>query len=226
MSGSDDLKNLLDRLKSEVGPLPELPPRPQAPAPERSFRDDRFQREEKPAREERPIRTDRYQPRREEEPRQGAPRRDFMPHPHRPEAQRDLPAVQSPANLAWSENKETTLFGMLTGLIAALGGVLSGLDYLVLIGGVVFMLFSFMLLLSLFGYYLNFRRRAPESHGLAERVDALSRKVEMLSSMAASGGARSYQAASPERERELEHKVEELRVLVKTLARAVDQQGK
>jgi len=220
MSGSEDLKNLLDRLKGEVGPLPEPVPRPAAPGPEHAFRENRFQREERPPRD------DRYQPRREEEPQQNAVRRDFAPRPHRPEAQRDLPAVQSPANLVWNENKETTLFGMLTGLIAALGGVLAGLDYLVLIGGVVFMLFSFMLLLSLFGYYLNFRRRAPDSHGLAERVDALSRKVEMLSSMAASGGARAYQAASPEKERELEHKVEELRVLVKTLARAVDQQGK
>jgi ribosomal protein L12E/L44/L45/RPP1/RPP2 len=220
MSGSDDLKDLLDRLKGEVGPLPEPAPRPAAPAPERAFRENRFQREEKPQRE------DRYQPRGEEEPRQSAARRDFVPRPHRPEAQRDLPAIQSPASLAWSENKETTLFGMLTGLIAALGGVLAGLDYLVLIGGVVFMLFSFMLLLSLFGYYLNFRRRAPDSHGLAERVDALSKKVEMLSSMAASGGARAYQAASPEKERELEHKVEELRVLVKTLSRAVEQQNR
>ncbi|OGR50478.1 MAG: hypothetical protein A2049_03340 [Elusimicrobia bacterium GWA2_62_23] len=219
MSGSDDLKNLLDRLKDEVGPLPEPAPRPAAPAPERVSREDSFRREERPPRQ------DRYQQSREEEPRQSAVRRDFAPRPHRPEAQRDLPAVQSPASLAWSENKETTLFGMLTGLIAALGGVLAGLDYLVLIGGVVFMLFSFMLLLSLFGYYLNFRRRAPDSHGLAERVDALSRKVEMLSSMAATGGARSYQAASPERERELEHKVEELRVLVKTLSRAVEQQN-
>lgn len=220
MSGSEELKDLLDRLKGEVGPLPELPPRPSAPAPERAFREDRFQREERPQRE------DRYQPRREEEPHQSAARRDFVPRPHRPEAQRDLPAIQSPASLAWSENKETTLFGMLTGLIAALGGVLSGLDYLVLIGGVVFMLFSFMLLLSLFGYYLNFRRRAPDSHGLAERVDALSRKVEMLSSMAASAGPRSYSAGSPDRDRELEHKVEELRVLVRTLSRAVEQQNK
>jgi hypothetical protein len=220
MSGSDDLKDLLDRLKGEVGPLPEPAPRPAAPVPDRAFRSDRFQREEKPPRE------DRYQPRGEDEPRQSAARRDFMPRPHRPEAQRDLPAMQSQASLAWSENKETTLFGMLTGLIAALGGVLAGLDYLVLIGGVVFMLFSFMLLLSLFGYYLNFRRRAPDSHGLAERVDALSKKVEMLSSMAASGGSRPYQAGSPDRDRELEHKVEELRVLVRTLARAVEHQDK
>lgn len=209
MSGTEDLKNLLDRLKDEVGPLPEPPARPATPPRQGAASQERFQPRSRDTEAPRPV-----------------PRQDFAFRAHRPEAQRDLPEVQSPGSLAWSENKETTLFGMLTGLIAALGGVLAGLDYLVLIGGVVFMLFSFMLLLSLFGYYLNFRRRSPDAHGLAERVDALSRKVEMLSSMAASAGPRSYAAGSPDRDRELEHKVEELRVLVRTLSRAVEQQNK
>lgn len=212
MSGSEDLKNLLDRLKDEVGPVPQPQPRP-APAP--APRPEAFPRAERfPARA--PA-SDRPQP---------AVMPEHFSRAHRPEAQRDLPPSGGPLNLVWSENKETMLFGMLTALIAAFGGIMGGLDYLVLIGAVVFLLFAFMMVLTLFGYYLNFRRRSPEAHGLAERVDALSRKVEMLSSMAASGGGRSYQNASPERERELEHKVEELRVLVKTLARAVDQQNR
>jgi hypothetical protein len=118
------------------------------------------------------------------------------------------------------------LFGMLASLIAALGGILAGLDYLVLIGAVVFMLFSFVMLLALFGYCLNFRRNSPERSGLTDRVDALSKKVEMIRSMTVSGVGGAYQPAAPERGRELEHKVEELRVLVKTLARAVEQQNR
>lgn len=209
MSGSEDLKKLLEKLKDEVGPLPELPsPLASPPRQDQGPRPARY-----PARP----------PAAEwENPRQ---RPEQLFRPHRPEAQREHADHLMPANLAWSENKETVLFGMLTSLIAVFGGIMAGMDYVVLIGAVVFMLFSFVMLLFLFGYYLNFRARSPESRGLAERVDALSRKVETVSGMAAAGGARAYQAASPEKERELEHKVEELRVLVKTLARAVDQQG-
>lgn len=197
MSGAEDLKNLLDRLKEEVGPLPAEPPRPERP-PARAAA--------APAAMARPA--------------------ERFARAHLPEAQRDSFRAPGGVNLVWSENKESMLFGMLASLIAALGGILAGLDYLVLIGAVVFMLFSFMMLLALFGYYLNFRRRGSEGSGLAERVDALSRKVETLSSMAASRGGGAYQPAAPEKERELEHKVEELRVLVKTLSRAVDQQNR
>ncbi|HAT72356.1 MAG TPA: hypothetical protein DCS63_06025 [Elusimicrobia bacterium] len=197
MSGTEDLKNLLNRLKDEVGPLPAEPHRPERPAP------------------------------RADAPAQAAPRQaERFTRPHRPEALRESLPPQAGGSLAWSENKESMLFGMLAALIAVLGGILSGLDYLVLIGSVVFMLFSFMMLLALFGHYLTSRRRGPEGSGLAERVDALSRKVETLSGMVASRGGGAYQDNGPGRERELEHKVEELRVLVKTLSRAVEQQNR
>jgi hypothetical protein len=204
MSGTEDLKNLLDRLKDEVGPLPEPPQRREAPP-----------RSEVPA--ARALPADGQAPRRP----------DYFPRSYRAEAPRDQAPGRGQPNLVWSENKETILFGMLTALIAAFGGILSGLDYLVLIGGVVFMLFSFMMLLTLFGYYLNSRRKSgvPEGQGLAEKVEALSRRVESLSSMAASGGGMGY-SPSQEKERELEHKVDELRVLVKTLSRAVEQQDR
>ncbi len=208
MSGSDELKKLLDRLKDEVGPLP-APPQPAEADP-------------RPA--PRPVRYPARQPSPEWEVPRQRPEQAFRPH--RPEAQREKAEASLPASLAWSENKETVLFGMLASLIAVFGGILAGMDYLVLIGGVVFLLFSCVMLLFLFGYYLNSRMRSPESRGLAERVDALSRKVETISAMAASSGSRAYQASTPEKERELEHKVEELRVLVKTLARAVDQQDR
>lgn len=191
MSGTDDLKDLLDRLKSEVGPLPpeeELRPRAaqqQERRPERAEIFTRFQR------------------------------------PHRPEAQRE-PSSGGGANLVWSENKETMLFGVLASLIITLGGVLAGLEYLVLIGAAFFMLFSLLMFLALFGYYLNFRRKAAPGQDMAERLDALSRKVEALGARAPQAGP-SLPSSGNERDRDLEHKVEELRVLVKSLSRAVNQ---
>jgi Flp pilus assembly protein TadB len=116
------------------------------------------------------------------------------------------------------------LFGALAALITLLGGVLAGLDYLVLIGAVVFMLFSFMMLLYLFGHYLNSRRGSTANSALAERVDGLSRKLEALSAKAVSGAGSSYPGEHQDKERELEHKVEELRMLVKTLAKSVERQ--
>lgn len=189
MSGTKDLKDLLDRLKGEVSPLP------------------RFETSQT-AREQRA-------------PQPPAGRQDRFSRPERPQEQR-LPS-SAPQNPAWSENKESILFGMLATLTAALGGILAGLDYLVIIGAVFFSCFSLVMVIALFGVCLNFRRGGGDTSGLAERVDALSRKVEMLSSRAASGGGSSQPAGSPGREREveLEHKVEELRVLVKSLTKAV-----
>ncbi|MDA8243768.1 MAG: hypothetical protein M0025_06565 [Elusimicrobia bacterium] len=194
MSGSEDLKDLLDRLKDEVGPLPEEP----APA--------QRQAAPRPALQPRPA---------------PAPERFFRAR--RPEP-RPQPAA-APANPVWSENKEAMLFGLLTSLIAVFGGILSGLGYVVLIGAVAFLLFACLMALALYAYYLNFRGPAREDRGLAERLDALSRRVEALSSMAVSGGSSAPDAPFPEKERELERKVEELRVIVKTLARSAERQG-
>ena len=200
MSGTDDLKNLLARLKDEVGPLPPEPAREPAPARQPYHRD-------LPGPQAQPVKNERF----------------VRAYRHEP-ARGGLSESGGP-NVIWSENKETMLFGVLTALIAALGGILAGLDYLVWIGAVVFMLFSFIMFLALFGYYLNFRRKGPSETGLAERVDALSRKIEMLSGRAVSGAGASYQAPGQERERELEHRVEELRVLVKSLAKSVEQRN-
>lgn len=188
MSGTKDLKDLLDKLKGEVGSLPEPEP-PQAAAGQRAYT-----------------------------PAAGRPER--FSRPERPQEQRA--SSGGPQNLVWSENKESMLFGMLATLTAALGGILAGLDYLVLIGTVFFSFFSLVMALALFRVCMSPRRGAgAEASGLADRVDALSRKVEMLSARAASPGGGQFSAGSPERERELEHKVEELRVLVKSLTKAV-----
>jgi len=189
MSGTKDLKDLLDRLKGEVSALP------------------RFETSQA-AQEQRA-------------PQPGAGRQDRFSRPERVQEQRlPSPAAQNPA---WSENKESILFGMLATLTAALGGILAGLDYLVIIGAVFFSCFSLVMAIALFGICLNFRRGGGETSGLADRIDALSRKVEMLSSRAAAPGGSSHPAGSSDREREveLEHKVEELRVLVKALTKAV-----
>ncbi len=184
MSGTKDLKDLLDRLKGEVGPLPEPEP-PPAAAAQRAF-----------------------QP--------GAGRQDRLLRAERAPEPR---VSDGPHDLVWSENKESILFGMLSTLTAALGGVLAGLDYLALIGAVFFALFSLVMVLALLRVCMNFKRGGEVSVGLGDRVDALSRKVEMLSSRAASGGGGPVPAGG--RDRELEQKVEELRVLVKSLTKAV-----
>lgn len=193
MSDTDDLKDLLDRLKGEVHPVPQEEPRFRTTPPEERARPQgafpRFQR--------------------------SAP----------PEPQRESPRESGGTNVIWSENKEAMLFGVLASVIMAFGGILAGLDYLVLAGAIFFMLFSLVMFLSLFGFYLNMRRRGVPDAGLAQRLDAISRKVEMLSARAASAGPLADSGGGG-RDRELDGKVEELRVLVKSLSRAVEQNNK
>ncbi|HCC47246.1 MAG TPA: hypothetical protein DEQ38_03890 [Elusimicrobia bacterium] len=188
MSDTKDLKLLLERLRSEVGPLP--PERPEDNLASR------------PALPE------------GEAPRREGPHRPYRLQEPRPEER------ENQSNPAWSENKETMLFGMLASLIASLGGILAGLDYLVLIGAVVFSLFSLVMFLALLRFSFSPRRRGVDTQGLAERVDALSKRVELLSARAVSGSV-PHQAGAAGHDRELEQKVEELRVLVKSLSKAV-----
>jgi len=195
MSDTKDLKNLLDRLKSEVGPLP-------------AQADEEFQAPARPPRGEAP-----------------APKRDVLTKPYRLPPEWRAGDKEAASNPAWAENKEAMLFGMLAALILSLGGILAGLDFLVNVGAAVFSLFSLVMCLTLFRVSFFSRHRAPEQVGLAERVDALSRRVEMLSARAVAGGA-GQRAAGGAPDRELEQKVEELRVLVKGLAKAVEGDNK
>lgn len=192
MSDTKDLKYLLDKLKSEVGPLPQgreagggglasMAERPALP----------------PARR-----------------REGA-YRPYQPHS-------DIPAApERHLNPAWSENKEIMLFGMLASLVAALGGMMEGFGYLVAIGSALFALFSLVTCVVLLRISLFANRHAPADTALTERLDFLSKRVETLSSRSVSPGADSY-GAVPGRDAELEHKVEELRVLVKSLSKAIE----
>lgn len=208
MRGSEDLKNLLDRLKGEVGPLPQRQPETKEPATVRGERTP-----ELITRHSRVF----YAAGQDRVPPRAAPPPDRTGRGY---ALQERALSAGPQNTAWGENKEIILFGMLASLIAALGGVLAGIEYLVLIGSVFFSFFSLALLMALFRFSLSQRSQGAEASGLAERVNALSRKVEMLSAKAATEGIASP-AGSPARNTELENRVEELRVLVKSLAKAV-----
>jgi predicted lipid-binding transport protein (Tim44 family) len=200
MSDTRDLKNLLDRLRSETGPLPqEVPEKNELPAQQHPRQ---AQNWAKPS--------GAYRPYRPQEPGAGFAAPSKAPGTY---------------NTAWSENKETMLFGMLASLITALGGILAGLEYLVVAGAAIFSMFSLVMCLTLLRVMFVSTRRAPENSVLEERVDALSKRVETLSSRAVSGGGPA-QGGSPARDYELEQKVEELRVLIKSLAKAVEGSNK
>ena len=163
MSGTEDLRNLLDRLKDEVGPVSDAAPRPaRRPAGE-------FYRER-------------------ERDAQARPRAAGSSLPARYEFRREEPESRPSGGQAWAENKEVMLFGALTSLIAALGGILGGVDYLVYIGAAGFTLFSLVTLLSLAGYYLNSLRRTPGNSGITRRVDTLSKRAETISPRGGSPG--------------------------------------
>ncbi|MFA6434246.1 MAG: hypothetical protein WCW52_06075 [Elusimicrobiales bacterium] len=205
MKKENELKELLDRLKGEVrsSSAPE-PGRPEEP---------RGLLEAGPAELSATA------------PVVPAPRAERPPAPPRYDYLRsDRPPVPAGANLIWSENKETMLFGMLASLIAMLGGSLAGLDYVILIGAVSFMLFSFIMCLTLFGYYLNFKKKNSEGGLLSERVDQLSRRLEALSAKGFTVPSHGLPSAHG-KDKELEHKVDELRTLVKALARVVEGQN-
>jgi len=202
MSGTKDLKDLLERLKGEVGPLPGD-----------SLPEGRFS---EPGQVEPSGRPQAYRP----GPLPAGVRREGMNRPYRlPEARPE--AADKLSVSAWAEIKETILFGMLGSLTAALGGVLAGYEYLVIAGVAIFSLFSLVMAFAISRLVLNSQRPAQEGNSLVERVDALSKRVEVLSSRAVSGGAHTQPQAGGG-DRELEQKVDELRILVKSLSKAVE----
>jgi hypothetical protein len=199
MSGTDDLKELLDRLKSEVrDPGPELPPSFSGPAAART-----------PAAEER-VPAAKKPPRQE---RFGAPPRpEFLRQAH----------GHSTANTNWSENKETMLFGMLISVVVLLGGIAASLFWLTAVGAAFFALFGAITAWTLFGYARDLKGAVrPGVAELSARVDQLARLVLRVASdqEASAGGANGSNM-------ELERKVEELRTIVKSLAKAVEERDR
>lgn len=141
------------------------------------------------------------------------------------------PPADQPAphhgSLIWSENKETLIFGLLISVLASALGVIGGYPYLVLFGSVSFMLFAIASFLMLVGYYFNSRRRGATEFGVNEKIERLRRKIEALE-MRPPGGASFSGAPVPEgaREKELDRKIEELRAIVRTLSKAVENPGR
>lgn len=191
MSDSRELKELLERLRKEAGSAPV-----RAPQPEPSVSEARPQAAAPYARQ--PAVTG-HRPWPQAEPRR------FQ----------EAGFKSAETKSTWGENKEAFLFGLFSSLLLALGGVLSGFEYLSLIGGCCFMVFGAVMALALYGHCRETAAPAVPS-GMRERLEALSRKVEALAGRPASAAP-----AAREDSRELEQKVEELRVMVKSLARVV-----
>ncbi|PKM98684.1 MAG: hypothetical protein CVU79_02175 [Elusimicrobia bacterium HGW-Elusimicrobia-3] len=203
MSGTKDLKDLLERLKGEVGPLPAD-----------RLSEDRFSEPGQPEPYGRPSAS-------RPGPLPAGVRREGINRPYRlPEGRPE--SSDKLSGTAWAEIKETILFGMLGSLTAALGGVLAGFEYLVIAGISIFSLFSLVMAVAISRLVLNWQRPAQDSNGLVERVDALSKRVEVLSSRAVSGGVHTQPQSGGGGDRELEQKVEELRTMVKSLSKAIE----
>jgi len=203
MKKENELKELLDRLKGEIN----LPPVRAEPA-QKEVRAVRGARASVP----RPPDT------------AGSSRPETQTHSCAEALRRESARPPAAAGLVWSENKETMLFGMLASLAAMLGGMLGGVEYVTLAGAVAFMLFSFVMALTLFGYYLNFRALNSAEGALESKVEQLSRRLESLAARNPAG-APYASAPAPARDKELEGKVEELRMLVRSLAKAVEGSG-
>ncbi|OGS47475.1 MAG: hypothetical protein A3J79_11605 [Elusimicrobia bacterium RIFOXYB2_FULL_62_6] len=199
MKGTDDLKALLERLKGEVTQTagPDLPP------------------EAAPRRGPAPEADDAPYARPE---RQGLPPRPEILRPGRG------PAA---ANLVWSENKETMLLGVLASVVVLLGGLAASLTWLTAIGAAFFVVFAAVTAAVLFGYARNFRGAddGADSTDLAARLEQLSRKVDGLAlrgTASQNGGSGAFKGGN----KELERKVEELRMMVRSLTKAVEGQDK
>lgn len=141
------------------------------------------------------------------------------------------PAPEPPAahhgSLIWAENKETLIFGLLISVLASALGVIGGYPYLVLFGSVAFMLFAIASFLMLVGYYFNSRRRGATDFSATDKIERLRRKIEALEMR--SPGGQSFSSAPAQdgaRDKELERKIEELRAIVRTLSKAVENPGR
>lgn len=144
-----------------------------------------------------------------------------------PEPAGEQPAAAHHGSLIWAENKETLIFGLLISVLASALGVIGGYPYLVLFGSVAFMLFAIASFLMLVGYYFNSRRRGATEFGVTEKIERLRRKIEALEMR--SPGGQSFSVAPVQegaRDKELERKIEELRAIVRTLSKAVENPGR
>ena len=66
-----------------------------------------------------------------------------------------------PHREVWSENKEAILMGMLASVCVVIAGAISGLDYVVMIGGAAFAVFVFIMAWVIIEFCVNLRKQGP-----------------------------------------------------------------
>ena len=131
------------------------------------------------------------------------PSKDFSSHYN---------ANLSKFNVVWAENKETLLFLLLSSIIVIIIGLLSGYDYIIIVGLFSFAIFSVLIFLTFFKYInaASSKVRIPED--FLRRVDTLERRVEFLSKKEMKS-ANSHGS----RVEKLEEEVREMKLVVKSL---------
>lgn len=118
-------------------------------------------------------------------------------------------------NTVWSENKETLLFGMLASIIVIVIGLISSAEYITFAGVISFLLFAVITFITFYKYILVSVSKSQIPKDLIDRIEVLERKVQYFSSK--KGGS-----ISDEKISEIEGKVEELKVIVKTLLQSIN----
>ena len=121
--------------------------------------------------------------------------------------------VKPNENVLWKENKEFALFSLLTGVVLSIVGIVSSVNYLTLVGAIVFLLSAIIIFLLMFNYAKSFKKSFPPDYSTNVKIDELSQKIELMDAKDYSAGF----SLSDERVKEMEGKIEELRTIVKTL---------
>ncbi|MBI4656788.1 MAG: hypothetical protein HY746_08605 [Elusimicrobia bacterium] len=128
---------------------------------------------------------------------------------------------------ATGERRETVILGLLASVITAGLGIAASTDYLVLIGGVSFLLFSFIMFMLMFSDIFHARKNpaaggASAEPALLKRIEKLSDEIEILKIQKQAPFPAIYEPGG--REIELERKIEELRNIIKSVAQSLGKQ--
>ena len=119
----------------------------------------------------------------------------------------------------WGENKEFALFSLLASVVLSIVGIISSVDYLTLVGAVGFLLSIIAIFLLMFNYVTSVKKASPLDDNIQIKIDELSQKIDSVGAGDYSTGGFS---PSDERVQEMEGKIEELRTIVKSLMKAVE----
>ena len=123
------------------------------------------------------------------------------------------------SNTLWSENKELSLFSLLASVVLSIVGIVSSVDYLTLVGSIGFLLSAIAIFLLMFNYAGSVKKDAPSNNNYTKKIDELSQKIESMDLGDYSTGS---SLPTDERVQEMEGKIEELRTIVKSLMKAVE----